>query len=50
MGMEERMRLVRMIEKMSEEPEYCKRLGIVNVSRIKTGNGNRAGGSKQIRS
>lgn len=37
MSVTERMRLVRMIEKMQSQEEYSKRLGLSNVSRYKEG-------------
>lgn len=47
MSVTERMRLVRMIEKMQLQEEYSKRLGLSNVSRYKEVD--TAGGHRDIK-
>ena len=37
MGIEERMRIVRLIERMESQPDYCITLGLVNLSRYRSG-------------
>ena len=37
MNIEERMKLVRLIDKMNQYPDYSKKLVLINTSRIKNG-------------